>query len=335
MSLRNVAGNAAIREALRRAVATDRLAHALLFTGPQGVGKRTLAMELARALVCAKPVDGDGCDACDHCRRAVAGEHLDVRVFEPDGPLIKIAQMRELAREASYRPLEARRRVFIIDPAHQMRAEAANAALKTLEEPAPASHIVLITDQPYALLATVRSRCQIYRFATLSTAEVEMFLNEQGGRLPGEAALLARLGGGRIGRSLAIDLSVYKERRAEMLALVEVMLAPVPDRVRLLKAAEYLAEVGRKARTEFDERLDVLVGLYRDVYWLVVVGDDTGVVNEDVLERLRSISRNTTTEAIVGRVQALNTLRDQLRQNVSRQLALEGVLLGTTTAAPA
>lgn len=326
MSLATLIGNARVREALRRAAARDRLPHALLFAGPEGVGKRTTALELAKAVTCAAPVDGDACDVCPSCVRAANGEHLDIRVFAPDGQFVKIAQMRELAREANASPFEGRRRVMIVDSAHQMRDEAANAILKTLEEPPPTTLIVLVTDQPYALLETIRSRCQTLRFGPIEAGEVERYLMSHFKRPREETRLLARISGGRIGRAIATDLSVYREQRKEMLGLLE-LLAGVPDRMRLMKAAQYLADVGKKDKTEFETRLDVFVGLCRDVYGLSLGEPAERAANADITMRLEQIASGVAPERVARWARAIDDLKGQLRQNVNRQLALESILL--------
>jgi DNA polymerase-3 subunit delta' len=329
MSLARLVGNARVREALRRSSARDRLPHALLFAGPDGVGKRTTALELAKAVTCLAPVDGDACDACESCVAADRGEHLDIRVFEPDGAFIKIAQMRDLAHTAQERPFYARpraKRVLVVDGAHLMREEAANAILKTLEEPPPTSLIILVTDQPYALLETIRSRCQTLRFSPLEPAELERFLAASFKRPTEETRLLARVSGGRVGRALATDLSVYRDRRKEMLGLVE-LLAGAPDRVRLLKAAQYLSDVGKKDKAEFDARLDLLVGLFRDLYGLTLGESADAIANADLALRLEQLASGLAPERVARWVEAVDELRGQLRQNVSRQLALEAILL--------
>ncbi len=330
MSLSTLIGNDRVKGALRRAVARDRLPHALLFAGPEGVGKRTFAVELAKAVTCLAPVDGDACDACESCVSVLNGEHLDIRVFEPDGTFIKIAQMRELAHMANERPFYARpraRRVMIVDGAHQMREEAANAILKTLEEPPPTSLIVLVTDQPYALLETIRSRCQTLAFSPLEPAEVERYLAANFKRPSDETKLLARVSRGRIGRAIATDLSVYRDQRKEMLGLVE-LLAGSADRVRLMKAAQYLADVGKKDKSEFEARLDMFVALCRDLYGLTLGEPAESVANADITLRLEQLASGLTPDRISRWVDAVDELRGQLRQNVNRQLALEAILLG-------
>jgi DNA polymerase-3 subunit delta' len=327
MSLASLIGNSRVRDALLRAIGRDRLPHALLFAGPDGVGKRTFALELAKALVCRAPApDGDACDACESCMRVASGEHPDVRVFLPDGVFFKIAQMRELAREMQYQPFEGRRRLMIVDGAHLMRDEAANAILKTLEEPPPTSTVVLVTDQPYALLATIRSRCQTLRFAPLEPAEIERYLAANFRRPTDETRLLARVAAGRIGRALATDLSVYRERRKEMLGLVELLVGP-SDRVRLMKAAQYLADVGKKDRAEFDARLDLFVGLCRDLYGLTLGEPADSIANADITLKLGQLAEGLAPERVARWVEAIDRFRAELRQNVNRQLALEAMFL--------
>lgn len=326
MAIARLVGNGRVADALRRALARGRLPHALLFAGPEGVGKRTFALELARAATCLAPVGGDACDACESCVRSAAGEHPDIRLFEPDGAFVKIAQVRELSREAAFRPYEGPRRVLIVDDAHRLRDEAANALLKTLEEPPPTTVIVLVTDQPYALPETIRSRCQTFRFSTLASEEIEAFLAERLRRPTEETRLLARVASGRIGKALATDLSVYRERRKEMLGLIEV-LAGDRDRVRLLKAAQYLADVGRKEKGEFDARLEVFGSLCRDVYGLALGEPLESVANPDVALRLRDVAARVTPERVARWAESIDVLRRRLRQNVNRQVALEAIFL--------
>ncbi len=327
MPLSDLVGNSRVRDALTRAVSRDRLPHALLFVGPEGVGKRTFALELAKAVTCHAPVRGDACGACHSCLLAASGEHPDIRVYAPDGAFVKIAQMRDLAREAQYQPFDGRRRVFVVDGAHQMREEAANAILKTLEEPPATSLIVLVTDQPYALIETIRSRCQTLRFAPVEAAEVERYLAARFKRPSDETRLIARVADGRIGRALATDLSVYRERRKEMLGLIEV-LAGDADRLRLMKAAQHFGDVGRKDKAEFDERLELFVSLCRDIYGIALDEPRERLANADIALRLEQLAERLEPARVASWVEAVNALRQQLRQNVNRQLALEAILLG-------
>ena len=144
-----------------RAVDEGRIGQGLIFAGARGIGKHQFAMALAQAVNCERPVKGDACGVCVNCRKFAVREFTDVKTIVPDGQFIKIEQTREMASEAQFRPYEGRCRVFILDDAERLKEQAANSILKTLEEPPETSLIILITAKPYALLETIRSRCQM------------------------------------------------------------------------------------------------------------------------------------------------------------------------------
>src|SRR2546426_9027115 len=189
-------GNDEVKESLRRLLANGRLPGSLLFTGDEGVGKKLFALELAKALNCRNRQGVEACDECSSCRRIsrstfppfgkddddknrlIWSEHADVAMVRPYKQIIRVGPMRELEREANFRPFEGAARVFIIEDADYMNEPASNALLKTLEEPQPTSHLVLTTSNPTALLATIRSRCQVIRFAPVGAEQIERFLIE-------------------------------------------------------------------------------------------------------------------------------------------------------------
>jgi DNA polymerase III subunit delta' len=183
---------------LERCVERQEIPHALLFTGPQGVGKFTSAFLLAAALLCPsrKP---DGCSACG---RVARGVHPDLHVVEAEGSFIRIEQIRKLEAELNRKPHEATCKVAIIDNADQMHAESANSFLKTLEEPPPGSYIVLISASKEKLLPTVVSRCREVPFRALGKQDIETFLTGVEGLDAAEAERLARKSGGIFGRAL-------------------------------------------------------------------------------------------------------------------------------------
>lgn len=187
-------GNAAVVQTLQKQLAEDRLPHSLLFAGLRGIGKRTLADFVSLAVNCVEQ-RYDFCGRCSSCRKILAKAHADVKHFEPEGQFIKIDQMRELSREAFFRPFEGRMRVFIIDEAERMNLESANSILKTLEEPPPSSLLILVSNRPNELLGTIRSRCQIYRFAPVPPRDIASLLEKQGRHSEDERRLLSRISG--------------------------------------------------------------------------------------------------------------------------------------------
>jgi DNA polymerase III subunit delta' len=324
MSFRLLVGNERIKNLLGRAVVENRIGQSLLFAGPRGVGKFQFALALAQALNCEHPMDGDACQQCVACRRIASGEHLDVQVFRPEGLFIKVERMRELAREAQFRPYEGRRRVCIIDDAERMNPASANSILKTLEEPPDSSLLILVTSKPYQLLETIRSRCQMVNFSTLTQDELEAVVRERVDLTDPEIRVLARLAQGSIGRALEIDLAGYDQRRSTMIELIESM-AVERDSIRLLSAAEYLGK--KLEKEEFEQHIETLLVLLNDVFYLRLGKSPESLTNADKAQRLERVAEVVTIEQITGWVDQLEKLLVDLQRNISRQLAMEAVLI--------
>jgi DNA polymerase III subunit delta' len=317
-------GNDRIKRLLKRAVSESRIAQALILAGPRGVGKHRFALALAQAVNCDNPSEGDACGRCLPCRMIDANEHLDVQTISRDGQFIKIDQMRQMSREAHFRPYVGRRRVYIIDGAERLNENAANSILKTLEEPPETSLLVLVTHKPYSLLETIRSRCQLLSFAPLTTAELERHLTATQKRPSEEIRMLARLARGSIGRALEIDLGEYRKTRNTMVELAETM-AVSRDAVRLIAASEYL---GKKIeRDQFEEHIDVLMVILADVFHLKLGESPEVLTNTDISDRLGRIAEATTFEEIVGWVDRLELVLQGLIRNLNRQLAMEALLI--------
>ncbi|MFP5261955.1 MAG: DNA polymerase III subunit delta' [Blastocatellia bacterium] len=324
MPFSSLVGNERIKKLLRRAVSEGRVGQGLIFSGQRGVGKHQFALALAQAVNCTAPRGGDACGECLSCRKVASREHPDVHTISPDGQFIKIGQMREMSQEAQYRPYEGRRRVYIIDDAERLREEAANSILKTLEEPPASSLILLVTAKPYALLETIRSRCQMLSFAPLTPDELEAYLKANFKRPIEETRMLARLARGSIGRTLEIDLGVYREKRAMMLELIEAATV-ARDTVKLLGAAEHL---GRKLeKDEFEDHLDVLMVLLADLFHLKLGEPAGSLTNSDVAPRLERTAESMTLEQIADWAGRVEEVLRSLARNVNRQLAMEAMLV--------
>lgn len=326
MSFAKLIGNQRNKQILQRLLSNGRVSATMIFAGPDGVGKRQFAITFAKAANCQKALDNsyalDSCDECATCRRIDEGTYGDVTTIQPDGQFIKIAQTRGMAEEVYYRPREGRQKFFIIDEADRLRDEAANSLLKTLEEPPPTSTLILLTSRPNSLLQTIRSRSQRMNFAPLTTAEMEKFLAENYPRPAADTALLARVTEGRIGQATAFDLSVYRQERRTLIELLELM-ATGQNRVRLLKAAEY---IGKKERDEFEKELDLMTSLLRDIF-LIAAGRSRGeVVNIDVADRLELIAGKLGLARITSWSEKIGDVRRSLRVNANRQLAMESAL---------
>ncbi|HMG73400.1 MAG TPA: DNA polymerase III subunit delta' [Pyrinomonadaceae bacterium] len=335
-------GNDEVKESLRRLLSGSRVPGSMLFTGDEGIGKKLFALELAKSLNCRQRNGVEACDECSSCKRIsrsmfppfgkddddkermIWSEHADLAMVRPFKQIIRVKPMRELEREANFRPFEGAARVFVVEDADNMNDQAANALLKTLEEPPPTSHLILTTSNPTALLATIRSRCQIIRFAPIEADEVEKFLVEQK-HLPAEdARLLARTAQGSIGRALSGDVETYRERRDRMLELLRA-LTLTNDRVELLRSAEALAAA--KDRHEYEQRLNALEILIRDVWALALGRPSETIVNGDLLAELQQIAGELKSEQAATWLSQIEELRGTLEVNINRRIASDALLL--------
>ena len=237
-------GHARAKVIVGRAIKTNRVPHAYLFKGPDGVGKKLFARGLATALNCRARKDGVACGTCSSCVKMRAGTHPDYLVVEPEKGAIKIDQVRKVCRELSYAPYESANRVVVLEDVHTMRQEAANSLLKTLEEP-PENNILILTSESSAdVLTTVASRCQVVPFYGLSDEQTRMLLGESLTVLAhSEQKLLARLAEGSPGRGLLLAdmglLSIWKR-------LQELLLAASQNKrdiLALLDCAENIANL--------------------------------------------------------------------------------------------
>ena len=335
-------GNDEVKESLRRLLSGGRVPGSMLFTGEEGIGKKLFALELAKAMNCRQRIGVEACDECSSCKRIsrstfppftsdddnkermIWSEHADLAMVRPHKQIIRVKPMRELEREANFRPFEGAARVFIVEDADYMNDQAANALLKTLEEPPPTSHLILTTSNPTALLATIRSRCQIIRFAPIDAAEVEKFLIEQRSISDDDARLLARTAQGSIGRALAGDIETYRDRRETMLGVLRA-LTLANDRVDLLHSAESLAAA--KDRHEYEQRLDALEILIRDA-WALALGRPSGtIVNGDLLAPLQQIANELRSEQAAAWLKQIEELRGTLEVNINRKIASDALFL--------
>jgi len=335
-------GNQEAQDALRRLLVSGRMPGSLLFTGDEGVGKKLFALELARALNCRNRVGVEACDECTACmriakstfppfsdpadnrERMIWSEHGDVAMVRPYLQIIRVKPIRELEREANFRPFEGAARVFIIEDAEYMNDQAANALLKTLEEPPPTTHLILTTTNPTALLATIRSRCQVIRFAPVTAAAIEKFLIENKEMSASDATLLARTSQGSIGRACAADVDDYRERRNEMLAILQA-LTITGNRVQLLRSAETLAAA--RDRADYEDSLNILENLIRDA-WALALGRPRGTIaNIDIVSDLERIAGELKSEKGGVWLSNIEELRGALEVNINRKIASDGLVL--------
>jgi DNA polymerase-3 subunit delta' len=324
-------------------MARDSLTPSLLFSGPEGVGKRLTAISTAQGLNCTNPISEPrpgsqpgtsvaqeftpasiGCGNCPACRRIERGVHPDVQTIEPgDMGSIKIEQVREAIDRAVYRPFEGRRRVTIVDQADALVDAAQNALLKTLEEPLPASVFILVTSRPDMLLPTVRSRCAHLRFGRLQVAEVAEVL-ERGHKYSHEDALTAAAASdGSVGRALDLEAGDFADARSDAENLLQV--AGRDPRTRLERGKALLKGGGTPSeeREHLGARLLAMTSVLRDAGLLTSGADNQLLANLDRRTALDSLARSLGTDRVERAFAAVVTAQDALDRNVSPKVVAD------------
>jgi len=338
---KKLVGNEHVKQTLRHLIANDRVPNSMLFAGDDGVGKRQFALELAKAFICTDPSDGEACDVCAACRRTDVfvipkgdkgedydqiffSEHPDIGMVLPFNRNVRIKAIRDLEREANFRPFEARARFFIIDDADKMADPAANALLKTLEEPAPTTHIFVLTSRPDSLLPTIRSRCQTLRFAPVDAGEIEKFLIEERAFTHDEARLAARLSRGSIGRAVSINVEKFRAQRERMLAVITNVIE-TGDRAALLRIAEEMNDA--KNKDAFEDNLDILQSLIHDVWSLRISSDESRIVNTDLSDQLARLVEDSGSADMPAWLAEIDTMRQNLAVNINRKIAADDLFV--------
>ena len=331
----SVIGHRRLLTLLSRAIARNTLPPALLLAGPAGVGKRRVALAIARAVNCLEPAvtsefEREACGKCASCRRIERAVHPDVILIEPgDTGSIKIEAVRDVIDRAGYRPFEARRRVVIIDEADALVDAGQNALLKTLEEMPPASIFVLVSSLPDALLPTVRSRCPRLRFGPLSAAEVAQVLVRDHRYSESDARAAAADADGSVGRALAADSTGLAEAREDARRLLQ-QAAKTDDPARRLDAAKDLS--GTKGTSASDREqmatcLRALASLLRDLGILATGADRRTLANGDLESQLEGLTSTFDHKRSLKAYAAVDEALAALERNASPKVVADWLVL--------
>jgi DNA polymerase-3 subunit delta' len=352
-------GNERIVTALRGALRNQRVPHALLFTGPRGVGKFTLARMFAQAANCERLTD-DFCGECDTCKRvalladpqklleqgiAERGEsadgatvervplilqsHPDVWALVPDPvrlktpvvrPTLRVGQLRAVQRAAYFQPM-GRRRVFILDGAETMRWDVANVFLKILEEPPGTATLILTAPSPYSLLPTIVSRCLQFHFAPLPQAEVEEILRQKTDRKPADRKAAAQLAEGSPGLAIEMNVPQAANQRREALRILE-RAARGEGFAQLFAATSALA---KDRESSFEEQIQVFYGLLTDLLELTSGMKQPTLRNAALSGELEALSKGINSSWVMRAIAGFDELHAGSRRNLNRQLGLDAL----------
>ncbi|MCK8817091.1 DNA polymerase III subunit delta' [Natroniella sulfidigena] len=321
MSFDKVIGQDLAITILKKQLKGDRLSHAYLFLGEQGVGKDIAAFEFAKAINCQEE-SADACEQCISCRKADNQNHPDIIEIKPDGKWIKIDQIRALQREILYKPYESRWKIYIIYQAEQLNLEAANSLLKILEEPPQYAIIILTINNAENILPTILSRCQLIRFRLLPDQLIKEQLNSDYELSPEKSQLITSLAAGRY--KDAVQLIEDEEKLAEREDILKLVLAIKElDQVTVFEVAEKLLEY----KEQINQVLDLFLLWYRDLL-LVKLTQIEGLVNADYKEQLIKEAKGYKVEEIEEIIKIIQNTNNVIKKyNVNLQLTIEVMLL--------
>jgi DNA polymerase III subunit delta' len=354
-------GNSEVVDRLREMLARERFPQAVILTGPQGSGKYTLALMLAKAMNCLEPTTIGGlpdfCGKCSNCVRIAQSEDLDARIAEavearenmretdkketrmyvqthpdvlvipPDPPqmMIKVDQVRRVIETIYYRPGDAKERVYIFTDSAFMK-EAANSLLKVLEEPPEFATIFLLAENAGELLPTIRSRSMVTGLKALSTEEIERYLAKQRPDWsPKQRALVARLSEGAVGRARSFDLAAYTAARQHALTILNSAVRAA-DHSELFKVTETY-RAGAEGREKIERLLRTIYSLLQDLLF-INSGTPESIHNTDIDGELRRLAEAASFDWIASAAEGLAEVERGMRRNLLRSLSLDAFAVG-------
>ena len=293
--------------------------HAMLFTGVDGIGKRTTAMALGMALNCSNPVGVSACGECPSCQKVISGAHPDMITIRPEGVFIKIDQVRALSRQLRFAPLEGNWRVVIINDAQAMNLEASNAILKVLEEPPKGTFIILTASQTTDLLPTIVSRCQQVAFRPIPYEKVAEVLVELQGLDRQTATTLAVSTKGSLGKALSVDgekWTVWRARLVEQISSFSIRsIQPVFGFVAAIASD----------KDRLVDALDMIMTWFRDVLMCKVSPER--IINKDFMTKIQNASQGRSVNELLEKVEAVYAAQTAISQNSNPRLALEVMMM--------
>lgn len=320
MSFADIKGQDRAVFLLKKSILNNRIAHAYLFTGLDGVGKKTSALALAKALNCERPIDAEACGECLSCRKIASRSHPDVMLIEPDGASIKIEQIRKMRSSVFLMSYESKYKVIIIDDAHLMTIEAFNSLLKVLEEPPQDTIFILITSEPQQLPDTILSRCQNIQFMPLDSNVIKSLISNLNPEQIGNIEVFSKLARG----SLKKTQEVINEGE---LQLVRQELFEILTQINSMSFADIILWCNKweKDREGVKILLEMIQFWFRDLLIWKTTHNEALIINYDYIESLKedTLDMNQIDEAL----KLIHKSLQYLNSNVNPRLILDVLLL--------
>ncbi|MBN2374529.1 DNA polymerase III subunit delta' [bacterium] len=312
MPFKDIIGHDKTIRDIQRLMDEDRLPHALLFTGPEGIGKKLTGFSIAKALMC-KESKNDFCDSCPSCQSISKGNHPDVALIQPEGNSIKIEQMREWQKTLEYRPYLGSHRVTIIDQAEKMTQAAANSILKALEEPPLGTLICLVTIETRDMLPTIVSRCQVVRFSPLSCSDFCKILLDKSNISGPQARLVYNISKGQLSKGISMNMDYLSKLRDEWIGSFR---SPSFDNISVTKTDQ----------ANLLEGLEIMAYWVRDMVLLQLGVDDALLTHQDMLGELKKEARKVPYRLAMHRIDIILQTMEALQNNANPKIAMDCLL---------
>jgi len=319
MAFRDVIGNSGVKKILHRALKQKKLANSLLFAGHEGIGKKETALVVAKALSCLKK-SADACEECAHCRAINNGNFPDVMLISPAKDVLKIDQMRLLKDTAYLKPMTGRKRIFIILEAEKMNDEASNSLLKVLEEPPPFSHIILVTPNPFRIIPTIKSRCQIFQFSPIPKEEIQKALVAKGFQ-PERAQILSLLVDGNLKLALSLE---WEEVQSQRKKAWHLFLA-LHKREKAADLLKQFSAVRAVIKEELEETLEILASFCRDVILIQEKAEAGFLLNPDFEQDLSEVAQSITSVQAMDSLSQIDFAIAAFRRNLNVNILVSSI----------
>ncbi|WHY86382.1 DNA polymerase III subunit delta' [Neobacillus novalis] len=313
----------AVLRMVKNSLVKNRVAHAYLFEGMKGTGKKEIGLLFTKALFCESLIDGyKPCETCHNCRRINSGNHPDIHIVEPDGLSIKVDQIRNLQAEFSKKGVESLKKVYLISGADKMSVSASNSLLKFLEEPSAETAAFLLTEQPQQMLPTILSRCQILTFQPLPPQVMIKQLVENGVN-PGKAPLLAELTN-NLDEALQLNVDEwFAQAQKIVLKLYEVLEKNSLEAMVTLQL-EWFQHF--KEKEQLHRGLELFLLIFKDLLYIQLDKQEQIVFKADS-ERLTQYALKTSGRRLSNQMSAILEAKRKLEKNMNPQLMMEQLVL--------
>ncbi|MCF6462382.1 DNA polymerase III subunit delta' [Clostridium sp. Cult1] len=320
MDFSKIIGHQRIIENLRNSIEKGYISHCYLFEGEESLGKKKVALALAKTLLC-KEQDLEPCNRCNSCLKFDNWNHPDLKLIEPEKGIIKKKVIDDLIKHINIAPYESKRRIIIIDDSHEMRMEGQNALLKTLEEPPSYINIILITSNSNNLIPTILSRCQIIKFYPVENEKIVKLLSTKYDKTIEEANFIANFTKGSVGKSITLCQSEdFFKKRNEIIDIIHSIIKG--DKARIFNSIDFFI----KNKEDYEEILDIILYWFRDIMIYKQVGDSSLIINRDKIPLLSDVSY-LNIERINDIIDNIVDTKQNIDRNVNYQLAIETMFL--------